>query len=384
MNRRATATLTVLGLIVFATVLYVSIRATRDMTDFRVYLTAGQRVLHAEPLYRAADGFFVFKYLPAFAFLVSPLAAFDPAVARAMWFGLSFALLVIFVRGAVHAWPERRVPEARLLLFVVLIMAKDYIRELSLGQSNVLFGVLVLAALAAVQRRRPALAGAWIAGAVLVKPYGVIFIPWLAWTAGLTAVSTCIAIVLGMLIAPALLYGWSGNSDLLIGWYRTVTETTAPTLLIPENIGFASMWAKWIGVGSVASVLALGSAAVTFAIVVANAIRRKRPMVASATYIDAAALLLLVPLISPQGWDYVLLLATPAVVCVLDGWPDFPLATKVGVAIALAFVALPSRDLLGLALHRRLMATAVISIVAVALWAVLMIVARRDSALASA
>lgn len=380
MNRRTI--LTVLGLIVFAAALYVSIRVTRDMTDFKVYFTAAQRVVRAEPLYREADGFFVFKYLPAFALIVSPLAAVDLPVARAVWFALSFALLVLFVRGSVREWSVRRLGESRLLLLVVVVMAKDYIRELSLGQTNVLFGVLVLAAIAAVRRNRGAVAGTAIAASILVKPYGVIFIPWLAWTAGIGAAFTSAAIVIGALIAPMLLYGWSGNVDLLVAWYRTVTGTTVPTLLIPENIGFASMWAKWIGVGALASMLALVSAAITFTIVVANAIWRKREAPAWAAYVDASALLLLVPLISPQGWDYVLLLATPALVCLLDGWSRFSTWSKAVVAIALIFVALPSRDLLGLALHRRLMATAVISVAALALWAVVMTIARRDSTLA--
>jgi len=32
--------------------------------------------------------------------------------------------------------------------------------------------------------------------------------------------------------------------------------------------------------------------------------------------------MLLIPLVSPQGWDYVLLLATPAVVCLVDRWGE--------------------------------------------------------------
>jgi len=377
MHPRALAT--ALGLVVLATVIYVSIRATRDLSDFRVYLTAGQRAVASEPLYRAEDGFFQFKYLPAFAFAVSPLAALDPEAARVVWFGLSFALLLAFVRGSVRAWPERHVTEARLLLFTVLVMARDYVRELSLGQTNVLFGALVLAAVISTTRQRPALAGAWIAAAVFVKPYAVIFVPWLAWTAGLRALSACAAIVLAALAAPALIYGWNGNIELLAGWYRTVTDTTAPSLLLPENISFASMWVKWIGAGSTASVLALGSAAVTFGAVMAHGIRRDRPNTATDVYLDAAALLILVPLISPQGWDYVLVLATPAVVCLLDRWPTSRPAWKTCVSVALIVVALPSRDLLGLALHRRLMATAVLSVAAIVLWSAVLTVRRAGS-----
>ena len=53
-----------------------------------------------------------------------------------------------------------------------------------------------------------------------------------------------------------LVYGWTGNLDLLAAWFRTVTETTAPNLLVADNISLAAMWAKWIGAGPLAAALA--------------------------------------------------------------------------------------------------------------------------------
>jgi hypothetical protein len=356
-----------LGLAALAVVLYVSIRTTRDLTDFKVYLTAGQRALHAEPLYRDADGFFQYKYLPAFALLISPLSTLDPQAARVVWFGLSFGLLLLFVGASVRARPEHRLSDNRVLLLLLLVMAKDYIRELSLGQTNVLFGVIVLVAMLAATRAQRGAAGGWIAVSIFVKPYGVLFTPWLVWAAGLRAVGVCLAIVLAGLALPALVYGWNGNLVLLAGWYHTVTTTTGATLLRPENVSFASMWAKWIGVGSAASLLALATTAITVAAVVVTAFRRREPTSAAA-YLDAAALLILVPLISPQGWDYVLLLATPAVVILLDRWPLLTRTWKAAIATALGLVALPSRDLFGLTLHQRFLSTAVVSVAAIVLW----------------
>jgi hypothetical protein len=34
------------------------------------------------------------------------------------------------------------------------------------------------------------------------------------------------------LLLPALAYGWTGNLDQLRVWYRTVTDTNAPNLLV--------------------------------------------------------------------------------------------------------------------------------------------------------
>ena len=44
------------------------------MVDFEVYRTAAARALDAEPLYRADDGHYQFKYLPAFALAMAPFA----------------------------------------------------------------------------------------------------------------------------------------------------------------------------------------------------------------------------------------------------------------------------------------------------------------------
>ena len=55
-----------------AAVLYnASVR--REMADFEVYWTAAERARAAEPLYRAQDGHYQFKYLPAFALGLTPL-----------------------------------------------------------------------------------------------------------------------------------------------------------------------------------------------------------------------------------------------------------------------------------------------------------------------
>ena len=52
---------------------------------------------------------------------------------------------------------------------------------------------------------------------------------------------------------------------------------------------------------------------------------------AAPEYLECALLMLLIPLVSPQGWDYVLLLATPAVVCLVDRWREFPTIWRWGL-----------------------------------------------------
>jgi hypothetical protein len=123
----------------------------------------------------------------------------------------------------------------------------------------------------------------------------------------------------------------------LKSWYGVVTATTAPNLMGFENISFASTWAKWIGPGPVAAALALASAIVAVAAGIVLMWRWRS--VREPNYLEVSYFLVLVPLISPQGWDYVLLIAMPAYVCLLDRWRDFSPAWR---AVALVAVFLTS------------------------------------------
>ena len=110
------------------------------MPDFGVYRTAATRALRAEPLYRAEDGHYQFKYLPAFALAMAPFALLDPDAAKTIWFALSVGLLTAYLRWSVRALPERRRPDRVLLVLTVVLMAKFYLHELTLGQTNILLG----------------------------------------------------------------------------------------------------------------------------------------------------------------------------------------------------------------------------------------------------
>ena len=79
---------------------------------------------------------------------------------------------------------------------------------------------------------------------------------------------------------------------------------------------------------------------------------------------------------SPQGWDYVLLLATPAVVCLVDRWREFPRSWQWGLGLALALMCLSNFDLLGRELYGRFMALSIISVCALIV-AVALVGARR-------
>jgi hypothetical protein len=291
-----------------------------ELVDFGVPRTAAERFLAHEPLYRPDDGHFQYKYLPAFALLMVPFTWVPKEVAEAVWFTLTAAMAFAFVRLSLLALPDRRLSSQVLVWLTVLVTGKFFVKELAFGQFNLPVGLLLIGAVIAAQHGRALTAGAAIAAGVFVKPYALVLVPWLARTFGWRPFVPFTLVTAAGLILPALTYGWAGNLTLLHEWYRTVTDTTGPNLLSADNISFASMWAKWIGPGPVAGALALGSAVT--AVAAGGAVMLWRRQVAEPDYLEAAYFCVLIPLLSPQGWDYVLLLGLPGYMCLVDRWRD--------------------------------------------------------------
>jgi glycosyl transferase family 87 len=330
------------------------------MPDFEVYWRAGSRAAAAEPLYREDDEHFQLKYLPAFAVLAIPAAMLPLPVAKAIGFGISVALIPVLLALSLGLLPERRRPASALALVTFVLMAKFYGHELVLGQVNVLFAVIVLTGVQLVANGRRAGAGLLFALAVIIKPYAVLFLPWLAAGRAMRALAAAGAGLLAALVLPVPLYGWQGTLALHRDWWRTVTESTAPNLLNADNVSLAAMYAKWIGVGSASAVLATGTAAALLIVAAVAVFRRQR--LSRPEGLEAALLLTLIPLLSPQGWDYVFLIATPAVMFAVNYDRELPSALRVVTWIALAIAAFTLYDVVGKRVYGYFMAWSVVSV----------------------
>lgn len=337
-------------------------RVNREMADFEVYRVAGTRVLAGASLYQAGDGHWQFKYLPAFAFAVAPLAALPPAVARGTWFALSLLLLAILLNRSLALLPEQRRSAIFLVGLTIAAMAKFYLREINLGQSNLLLAVLVLGAVGAWRRGRDPLSGCLLAAAAMVKPYAIVFLPYLAVRRRWQALAAFSAVLVAGILLPAARYGWTGNVALLRDWWLVVTTSTAPNLVGQDTISIAGMFAAWFGVGPTATRLTLALSLVVVA-ACAVAIVRRTPA-RSPDHLDAALLLFVIPLLSPQGWDYVLLLSTPAVMLLLDRLGDFPTPQRVALLGCLALVGLSIWDVLGREMYGALMMSRALTVCA--------------------
>jgi hypothetical protein len=334
-----------------------------ELVDFVVPRTAAVRFLAHEPLYRPEDGHYQYKYFPAFAVAMVPFTWMPKELAQATWFTLTWAMAVAFVRLSLFALPDRRLSSRVLMWLTVLLCGKFFVKELAFGQFNLPVGLLMLGAVIAAQQGSRYTTGAAVAAGVFVKPYALVLIPWLVRTIGWRSLVSFTLVMVAGLVLPAVSYGWDGNLTLLHEWYRTVAETTRPNLLVPDNVSFASMWAKWIGPGPLASNLALGSAVI--AVTAGGALMLRRREVAEPNYLEASYFCVLITLLSPQGWDYTLVLGLPGYMLLVDRWRELSIAWR---AIALTGFFLTSFtifDLLGRTIYIRLVELSAVSVGAV-------------------
>jgi glycosyl transferase family 87 len=330
------------GLIVVAGVWVFTFKA--KMPDFEVYWRTGARAAHAEPLYRVTDGEYQFKYFPAAAVLAIPIGALPHPVARGIWFGALLGALVAVLRLSVRTLPERRKPVGVLLAVLIVGLGKYYARELVLGQINLLLVLIVISAMLALKAGREARAGWLVALTVMVKPYGLILVPWLIARGQTRSV---VAVAAGMAVAfllPATIYGLAGSVALHLDWWRTVSATTAGVVTHPDNVSLAAMYVKWFGATATASTFTVVTAVALLGLAAAVFLGRRR--VPQPDGLEAGILIALTPLLSPRGWDYVLVVCTPAVVCLANYIDRLPALWPLSV-VALAAIGLTLFDPVG-------------------------------------
>ncbi|HEX7488767.1 MAG TPA: glycosyltransferase family 87 protein, partial [Anaeromyxobacteraceae bacterium] len=240
------------------------------------------RFLAAEPLYRASDGAWVFKYAPPSAVLFAPFTLLPPRVAAALWnLGLvaSLAALRPFLTSLLEPAPgEERVPLSGPALVVsLLVVGQSLFLELFYGQVDLPMLLLLLASAALVERGRALLPGAAWALAVAFKPPAILFGLYLL-TRSRRAILAGIGFGLALWIPVLLRYGPSGTVALVASWSETVTRTTLPWILGANAQGLPTLLLLGIAGAPTAVHLALAEvAALAIAAAALWAARGSRP-----------------------------------------------------------------------------------------------------------
>ncbi len=225
------------------------------LNDFTVYHTAAGRILHGENLYRvAADGHYIFKYSPTSALYFIPWSFLPLAVAKPLyWLFLSalivygFHLSIRLVKPSLLTMGDPR-QLGRLIILSALVLSVHFLRELHLGQVNYLLLVLYLMAIAAYHQGRSTVFAILIAITLFIKPFGLIFVPYLVWRRKFTALGWLLAATLVLAVLPFAFYGSvSATWAQYQGWWNELQIELAHKqgLLEPANHTIFSMVARY-------------------------------------------------------------------------------------------------------------------------------------------
>lgn len=320
--------------------LAVGVWATRPPDSdvaFETYYAAATRVLTGSSPYQA-DG--AFAHLPVVALLLTPLGFLGPEAARALWFTVSAGLLTGFVRWSIHGLPERRRGDEWLQWLVVVVLAPVFSHQLLAGDLTLLVGALLVASLLAVQVDLVTAGGILLALAILLGPHALLLVPWLALARGRMAV-VALGTVLGVaLLGPALVFGWTRNLQLLATWSERVSDSAVGSVTFVQGVSVGAMWTTWLGATQLAGFLAVLTVTALLGLVATAWVRRKA--VYEPDYLEVALVLAVVPLLSAPGHSWLFVLATPAVVILLDRWNEVSRSWQAAAAAAMAAMALGS------------------------------------------
>jgi len=353
-------------------------KAAPKMPDFEVYWRAAGRALAGDALYRPEDGHWLFKYLPVFAVVIAPIALLPIQVAKAVWFFATIAALVLLLHVSVLLLPRLQKPRWWLLVATLVVMGKFYGHELTLGQSNLLLAASAAGALLAMKRQREALAGVLLVVAIVLKPYAVVLLPWLLVRRKPGSIASAAIGIMVVLLLPAVRYGVEPALRLHVDWWHTVVASIEPNLLNADNVSWVAMYSRWFGPGALARWFAAGTM-LAAAAVVADVYRRRRS-IAFPELLEGGLLLALTPFLSPQGWDYTVLVATPAVMCLLNYEAELPAPMRICTIAALAVIGLTIYDVMGRRMYSMFMGQSGITIAFVVILAGLIALRRREVA----
>jgi hypothetical protein len=195
------------------------------LSDFSVYHKAAGRLVTGENLYQGdMDGFYRYKYSPTAALYFVPLGFLPIHLAKVLyWIFLSavvcLGLFLSFRLANPDAKDEKPARQNNIILISALVMGVSIERELHLGQVNQLLLISYLSFILFLRARREILASLILAAGIFLKPFGLIFFPYLLARRKFTAVFFLLIFLVLLGMVPALFTGFGDLAGQFSGWF---------------------------------------------------------------------------------------------------------------------------------------------------------------------
>jgi len=353
-SRRKIALFVLLGFLFFKSLFLMKIKD--DMEDFEVNYKAGKRLLWGETLYRFEDEHFMFKYFPCSALLYVPLSYLPLPAAKAVWYLFVVYCSVFLFYGSHKLAASSKKIDGFLIILPPLILARYFFREIELGQINALVTMILLLMVWLMSsekdrgfQKREIFSGYLWGLATALKPYAFIFFPYFIMKRKWRAAFSGIVFIFLALLTPSLYYGFKGNLAVLKEWYATLSRSTPRLLSTWDNISLIGFFMKWTGNQTLSLVLAgfvIGILILFILILVLEGNDVPR-----AEVLDSSILLICIPLVSPLGWDYTLLMSVLGVTILVYSIWSFSTLWKIVLFVNFFIIAFSIYDILGRELY---------------------------------
>ena len=324
----------------------------KEHTDFTVYREAGRAVLNGTDIYKAQNSRgWRYIYPPPFSILMTPFAKMSVFWGALVWYIISVALTASAVRmSALLVGGPRPFEKYALFLYAlpIFLILGWFMSGVTRGQASIMMAWLIIAAVYWHFRGRDIMGASCLAGAILLKVFPVTLLAYFVWRKRWRFVAaTFVALVVGGLVLPALVFGWRGNLAYLREWVDVVGKPSMARAEVREqsdlneqlldlgklrNQSLAAVAYRLSNGGparAVAAVMALIMAAV-----VVLAARRAQ---AGSELLIASAAIVWTLLISPVSWShYSVVLLLPLTVLVAVARGDDDLVSRRLAVVALA------------------------------------------------
>jgi hypothetical protein len=207
----------------------------KGMNDFEVVHRAATRVLSQENLYNFDDGHYLYKYSPFFALLVAPLGLFPLSWSQIIWFVGMCICLFFIIRWSKQMIMGDKSPPPYLYLLTILFTSKFLVREIRLGQTDLLMLLFIFLFILYTNRGKETKAGFFLAISAMIKTTSLIFVPYLLYKKKFKLIGYLAVAGAALIFVPSLIYGFSGNLNLLSGWKTIMSASSPPLLAVDMN-----------------------------------------------------------------------------------------------------------------------------------------------------
>jgi hypothetical protein len=223
----------------------------QEPMDFRVYYYGAEKVFSGTgPVYGNNSGLgwpMHYRYPPPFLFLALPFTKLPLGLAAAVWVILKCGTLFLL---SAALWKCLGPTKSKAAWIIPLLIAGPYVvQDLHYGNAQSFTFALTGAALLALTTA-PLLAACALALAITIKVWPLFFVPYLAARREWRVIAWTLALTAGLLLLPAMYFGFQANIGLLAQWFHQefATQTGESEIWFPSQSlrGVMMRYLTWI------------------------------------------------------------------------------------------------------------------------------------------